>query len=416
MDVKREITAAQRIWKNIRWLIPVPVLIVIAAILNSSFDQNTVQINGQTLVISEVVFKPFREQVSCDGIIMPSRKVFIDATLNGKVINRFTINGVHINEGEPIIELENTDLELDILNKETQVLELINNINFTNITFEQNKVARLNELADTRFAFLESEREFQVNERLFRNGAIAENEYKSVANRFNYLEEKLSLLQKAVVNDSLTAVAQLKQMKISLEQAQKNLDLMKSKMDALVVKAPISGQLSSFQLEEGELVSVGENIGQIDVLDDFIIEAQVDQHFLNRTIIGQSATASINGTHYDLSIQFINPTIENNFFRVDLKFNDDLPEGIKRGQLTRVKIHLSGEENTLTLKKGSFYQSSGGRFAYVLNEDGLAEKRPIQIGRQNEDEYEVVEGLQAGEQVITSTYNEFKDYESIQIE
>jgi HlyD family secretion protein len=390
-------------------------VILTGLILKSEFGKSTVEIELSALVIAEANQKPFREQVTCDGIITPSKRVFIDATLNGKVINRFAINGTNITAGEPIIELKNSDLQLDILNKETQVLELINNINFTNITFAQNKVARMNELADTKYNYIESERAYVTGQKLFDSEVISDNEYKAILNKFNYLKDKLKLLDQAVINDSLTAIAQIKQMNVSLEQSRKNLLLMREKLDDLIVKAPITGQLSAFKLEEGELVSVGDNIGQIDVLDNFIIEAQVDQHFLHRVAIDQSAITTINGKPYQLKVQYINPSVENNFFKVHLEFLEQVPEELKRGQNVRVKIHLSGENPAITLKKGSFYQSTGGQYVYVLTSNNSAVKREIKVGRQNEEEFEILEGLEPGDKVIISSYNQFKDYELITI-
>jgi HlyD family secretion protein len=378
--------------------------------------ENSSSMLSKDIMVGEVVYTGFQEQITVNGTILPMKTVLIDALVGGKVVERFVENGANVLKNQAIVRLENSDLELDILNKETQVFDLINNIQHTRNALEQNKVSRLSELADIEFQYQESQRLFQVNETLYAEKVISESEWKQSTNTYQYYKRKKELISRAAQKDSLSAVSQIRQMEVSLEQARKNLDLMRRKMDDLIIKAPVDGKLSAFSLEEGQLIASGSNVGQVDVLNGFKVNVQIDEHFNSRVHECQLAQMILDGNDIPMQVYRIYPTIENSFFSADLHFAKDAPLGVRRGQNIRVKIEMGASDSTTVLQKGSFFQSTGGQWVYVLSADGKsAVKRSVQLGRQNPGYYEVIEGLDRGERVIISSYQNFKDFDIIHL-
>ncbi|MGB0176381.1 MAG: HlyD family secretion protein, partial [Owenweeksia sp.] len=325
-------------------------LIYIAAALLIAFligfvlltgSRRSVRLDTSNLVIKTVSQAPFQEFISVDATILPRKTVIIDALISGKIIHKHVEDGALLSAGEPILELENIDLQLDILNRETAVLDLINNIRQTRINLGLNTANRQKERTDQQYQLREAARNYHMNKALWEDSVISRSEYEASLNQYNYTVKKARLLEEISGQDSLSAREQIKQMEASLRQSNKNLELMKTKLEDLVIRAPVAGQLTNFNLELGQLINTGENIGQIDVTSGFKIRAQVDQFYLNRMTIGQKASTTINGKDYQLSVSRVYPTVENSLFAVDLEFDKEQPSGITRGQNLVARIELS---------------------------------------------------------------------------
>ncbi len=365
-------------------------------------------------MIKEVSKSPFQEFISADALVQPERTVVIDALVSGKVVKRLVENGAILQKDEPILILENIDLQLDILNKETAVLDLINNIRQTRINLELNSANRQKELTDAQYQLTEAQRLHLINKRLYDDEVISQSEFEATRNQYHFQKEKQGLLKSIKLQDSISSEEQLRQMKSSLTQASKNLELMKSKLKDLTVKAPIDGQLGNFDLEEGQLINVGENIGQLDAQTGFKIRAQVDQYYLSRIIRGQKASINVNGQEYELEISRIYPSVSNNFFAIDLQFSDTPPSSLTRGQNVIVKIELGKTRESLVIPKGSFYQSTGGQWVFLLDKNGnRAYRHDVKLGKQNPEYFEVLEGLEPGDRIITSSYSGFEEYSEL---
>lgn len=373
-------------------------------------------ISRDSVMIKTVSFEPFQELIAVDGVIKPVRSVIIDAIIGGKIKSKYVQNGAVVRKGQPILELENSDLQLDILNKETAVLELINNIARTRDQLDQNRINRQDQLADADYQLREALRELHVNTGLFEKGVIPEQEYLRSQSQAEHFSRKQALLKRAVVSDSVAGSSQLRQSRISLDQARKNLDLMKLKLHDLIITSPIDGQLSSFSAELGQLMNKGDNVGQVDVLSALKVVVQIDEHFIDRIAVGRVGVLELGSNEYELRIDRIYPTVQNNFFSADMQFNGVAPEGLKRGQNVRVKIQMSNKREAIVVPRGSFFQSTGGQWIYALDEDGTKARRiPIRLGKQNPYFYEVLDGLQPGTQVIVSSYKGFDDYEILKL-
>ena len=369
------------------------------------------------LTISKVSTGEFNEYIAIDGTVLPIKTIYLDAVEGGRVAEKYAQDGDRISEGQPILKLVNTDLQLDFLQRETQAFDLINNLQNARNNLENTKVTRLNQLADVEFALKESERIYDVNEKLFNDRLIGRQEFYQYKNNYEYNKRKKHLIEKAIAQDSITAFGQMKQMRESYSRMQSNLRLMRQKTEDLVVRAPASGQLSSFRAEIGELKTKGQNLGQLDILNGYKVRAQLDEHYISRIFNGQQARFDFDNNNYLLQVKTIYPQVANGRFDTDMEFIGAQPQGIKKGQNLQLRLQLGENKNALLLTKGGFYQSTGGNWVYVLNKEGTyAEKRMIRTGRQNPQYYEVLEGLKADEEVIISSYETLGEYDRINLQ
>lgn len=391
------------------------VLLIIFIFFRAS-GRKELSIAKDKLSIARVTFAEFHEYIPVDGTVLPLKSIYLDAVEGGRVAEKYAQDGDLLKEGQPILKLVNTDLQLDFLNRETQAFDLINNLQNARNTLENNKVNRLTQLADIDFQLRESERQFEVNEKLYQQQLISKQEFLQYKNSYEYNKKKKTLIEQAILRDSVTAYEQFKQMRQSYARMQSNLDLMRQKTADLVVRAPATGQLSAFKAEVGELKTKGQNLGQLDILNGYKVRAQIDEHYTSRIHTGQQATFEYNGNNYLLTVKTIYPQVANGRFDADMEFDGQQPEHIKKGQNLQMKLQLGDHVKALLLAKGGFYQSTGGNWVYVLDESGdYAEKREIRTGRQNPQYYEISEGLKEGEEVIVSSYETLGNYDRINL-
>lgn len=366
------------------------------------------------LTFSTVTNGLFQEYIAIDGTVLPIKTIYLDAIEGGRVAERYVNDGDKVEQGQAILKLVNTDLQLDFLQRETQAFDLINNLQNARNSLENNKVNRLNQLAEVEFQLKESERVFDMNEKLYKENLIAKQDYLQYRNTYEYHKRKKQLIEKAIVQDSITAYEQMKQMRESYTRMQSNLKLMRQKTEDLVVRAPATGQLSSFKAEIGELKNKGQSLGQLDILNGYKVRARINEHYISRIITGQKGILELGDNSHELQIKTIYPQVANGSFDADMDFTGKQPIALKKGQNIQLRLQLSKNEKVILVNKGGFYQSTGGNWIYVLDKSGaFAEKRNIKTGRQNPAFFEILEGLQEGEQVITSSYETLGEYERI---
>lgn len=366
------------------------------------------------LTFSTVTNGLFQEYIAIDGTVLPIKTIYLDAIEGGRVAERYVNDGDKVEQGQAILKLVNTDLQLDFLQRETQAFDLINNLQNARNSLENNKVNRLNQLAEVEFQLKESERVFDMNEKLYKENLIAKQDYLQYRNTYEYHKRKKQLIEKAIVQDSITAYEQMKQMRESYTRMQSNLKLMRQKTEDLVVRAPATGQLSSFKAEIGELKNKGQSLGQLDILNGYKVRARINEHYISRITMGQKAILELGDNSHELQIKTIYPQVANGSFDADMDFTGKQPIALKKGQNIQLRLQLSKNEKVILVNKGGFYQSTGGNWIYVVDKSGeFAEKRNIKTGRQNPAFFEILEGLQEGEQVITSSYETLGEYERI---
>jgi len=367
------------------------------------------------VTITTVLQDKFQEFIPIDGVVYPKETYFIDAIQGGSVEAIFATDGDMVKKGDTLLKLLNTSMELSYMEQETRMLAEINNLQNTALSLEQNKYIRQKEIVTLEYEIDKAKREFARKVQLYNQGVISEKEFEDAERDNEFTTRQLSISLKLQRLDSISRESQRADIELSLGRMHDNIRLLRKNMENAYVKAPADGKLSSFNLKIGETKSVGVHLGQIDVPNDFRLEAQVDERYISRVFIGQEAAFDYGGQTYDLYVDKIYTDVTNGSFRVDLFFTDDkAPKAIKRGQTIQVKLKFSSETEAVVIKRGGFFQETGGNWIFVVDPSGdFAVRRNIKINRQNTRFYEVLEGIEPGEQVVISRYDSFRDKEKL---
>jgi len=391
------------------------VLLLIGTYVSTS-GKPRLNVNTQKIMVSEVKKGTFQEFIPINGAVLPITTIYLDAIQGGRVEELYVEDGAILEKGQPIMKLANTDLELDLANRETAVFDLITNMQRARNEAQQNSIRQLNQLADVDNALAEAERVYKMNKKLFEEKVIAQQDYQSSLNMYNYQLRRKKLTEQTLRQDSLSTSQQIKQMQESIKRTQVALELMRKKADDLIVKAPVAGQLTSRNAEIGESKTPGQRLGQLDVLSGFKVRADIDEHYISRVFSGLVGEFTLANKTYPLKIKKIYTQVTNGRFQVDMEFTKEVPEGIRRGQTLQIRLALSDETQALLLPKGGFYQQTGGNWVFKVDESGSRAYRvDIRLGRQNPEYYEVTEGLMPGDKVVTSSYENYGDMQELVI-
>jgi HlyD family secretion protein len=366
------------------------------------------------LTMATVSQGSFQEFIPVDGTVHPIKTILIPAVEGGTVEQKYLEGGKPVRQGDPILKLTNNRLVLDFMNQETLMNDLINNLQNSKLSLQQNKFNLRRRLA-TLDAQVDAARDaYERNVSLYEAKAVSQQEFFNLKREYERLKAERAIEQESQEFEESNARQQIAQLETTIARTSRNLQMMEDNLQNLYLKAPISGQLSSIQVELGAPVQAGQVIGQIDDLSGFKVKAELDQHYVSRVFAGQQGSFTYNGQTYPLEISLVYSEVTNDRFPVDLTFIGKVPEGIRRGQTLQIRLQLSDPAPAVLLPRGGFYQSTGGAWAYVLDETGkTAAKRPIRLGRQNPEYYEVLEGLKPGEQVIVSSYDAFNDKDKL---
>ncbi|PQJ80963.1 efflux RND transporter periplasmic adaptor subunit [Polaribacter porphyrae] len=374
-------------------------------------------VSKERISISTITNGVFQENIPVSGIVLPITTIYLDAIEGGRVEEKFVEDGAIMKKGEPILRLSNTDLELSLINQETSVYNLLTQMQISQNAARQNTINRLNQFTDVENNLIEAKRLYDLNTKLYEKGAIGRQEYESSVNNYNYQKQRMKLTKEVLQQDSISNKQEIQQAKNSYIRTQSALKLMRKKVEDLVVRAPIDGQLTSLDAEIGQSKNKGERLGQIDVITGFKVRVDIDEHYISRIYTGQKGTFSLNGKQYTLVIKKIFTQVTNGRFQVDMVFENEVPKGIRRGQNLQIQVALSAEKQALLVPKGGFFLKTGGNWIFKLSEDGQsAFKVDIQLGSQNTKYYEVISGLKVGDKVITSSYDSFNEIEQLIIE
>ena len=410
----RRIERKRRVW-------PVVVtLIVVAAaaaqiVRSELLDRvSTRSILAERVIVSTVMEGPFQEFIPVNGSVVPIRSVFLDAVEGGRVERIFVEAGTMVEEGDPILQLTNTNLILDIMWREADLFQQSNNLRNSSLLMEQFRLQLRRELADVDYRILTKKRALDRLVELAREDLVPEHELDETRDEYEYLVGLKELTLETQEKDSEFRLAQTRALEESLETMRGNLEIVKEKQQNLTIKVPVSGHLTSLDAEVGQSKAPGERLGQIDILQGFKVLARVDEHYLARVQIDRPGTFEFADRTHGVVVQKIYPEVREGRFEVDLVFEDEEPAGIRRGQTVRVRLELGEATDAILLAKGGFYQTTGGHWAFVLDDSGtVASRRALRIGRQNPEVFEVVEGLRPGERVITSSYEGFADQDRL---
>lgn len=391
-------------------------LLFIIIIYNLLFGDSSSKLNveAQKITTATVERGPFQEFIPITGSVLPIRTIFLDAIEGGQVEERLIEAGTMVKQGDIILKLTNTTLHIQISSQDAQVVEQRNLLTSTRFNLEQNNLRIRRQLIEQEYQIKRLKRMFDRKRELLARNLISQEEFEQVKDEYDYQIKQQELNRQSAYQDSVFQDVQVRQLEMSLKRLEENLQIARTRLDNLSIKAPISGHLTSLNAEIGQSISQGQRIGQLDVLDGFKVRAGIDEHYLARIEKGLHGEFDFAGETYHLLVDKIFPEVRDGRFEVDLQFVDETPEGIRRGQTLHVRLELGDLTEALLIPRGGFYQKTGGQWIYVLNEDGnQATKRKIRLGRQNPQAFEVLEGLQPGEQVITSSYDSFGDIDKL---
>lgn len=360
------------------------------------------------LTVSSVEDGIFNDYITVIGQVEPILTIFLDAEEGGKVEEKLIEEGEMVKKGDIILKLRNNDLNLSIMNSESSMAYQTNELRNTQIQMEQQKIVNKQQLLQIDYEIVRLARNYEQQKSLFVEGLIAKEDYMKVEEDYFKTKKNRDLIYMKLVQDSIFRENQKIQMDQSLGNMHLNLKVVQQRREDLNVKAPVDGQLGLLNAEIGESINKGQRIGQINILDNFKVNAKIDEHYIDRIVRGLTASLDRNGTNFNLSVKKVYPEVRDGQFKIDLVFEGQTPENIRTGQTYHVKLELGESQKALMIPRGGFFQSTGGQWVFVLNEAGTeAVKRPIKIGKQNPQYYEVLEGLNAGEKVITSGYEMF---------
>ena len=413
-----DIVRQKKTWTTKR-IMTIGGILALAFLIGGSFyftsGKSKLNVDLERITISEVTKAPFQESIPQNGTVLPLTTIFLVTPDGGRVEQRYVDDGAILKKGDPILKLTNTELEMTLANNTTTVSTMLAQMQLSKVTAQQNTISKLNNMADVEGQYNEAERIYNLDKKLYSQKVIGSQEWQTAQNNYNYLLRKKALTAEILKQDTISRLQQEEQDKQSFAGAQNTLSLLKQRVNDLVVRAPVDGQLTALDAEVGQQKTPGYQLGQLDVLDGFKARlSDVDEHYINRVFTGQTGTFSFNDTTYKLKIVKVYTQVTNGRFMVDMNFVGKVPKGIRKGQTLQITLALSDETTAILVPKGGFYQQTGGNWIFKVSEDGKTAYRvDIQLNRQNTDFYEVTSGLKPGDKVITSSYETYGNIQEL---
>lgn len=377
---------------------------------------NTMTIDATDITISDVTRGKFDDYVRLNGQVLPIQVVQISPEEGGIVRDKVVEEGTRVRKGDVILRLSNSNLDLQILNAEAELAEKQNLLRNTQVAMQQDRLNNRTEQATLDTDCDRKRRAYEQNARLYKERLISKEVYLQSREDYKLARRKQSLISQRLKQDSLYRHVQMAQMEDNLDNMRKNVLLVRDRKNKLEVRSAIDGELGLLDVELGQNIAAGQNIGQINDLSDFKVQAQIDEHYIDRVRPGLSASFSRGGKTYLLRVRKVYPEVRNGTFRTDFVFVGERPAQMRSGQTFYVELALGKSQQATLIPRGTFFQTTGGNWIFVLDKSGRkAYRRNISIARQNPQYYEVTDGLEPGERVITSGYEAFKDNEVLVI-
>lgn len=378
---------------------------------------STLKIDARGINIGNVTKEQFNDFVRVDGQVQPITVVQLSPEEGGIVQERVVEEGAQVKKGDIIVRLSNSNLDLQILDAEAQLAEKQNFLRNTQVTMEQDRLSNMTERLQLDADMTRFRRAYNQQKRLYEENLIAKEEYLKAKEDYELASNKYDLVVERLRQDSISRTIQMDEMETSLANMRRNIQLVHERKEHLNIRSQINGELGLLDVVLGQNVSPGQKIGQINDLSDYKIEAMIDEHYIDRVKQGLSATFDRQGTNFALTVRKVYPEVREGKFRTDFVFTGERPDNIRSGQTYYINLELGQPTESVIIPRGTFFQSTGGNWIFVLDKDGKkAYRRKIRIGRQNPQYYEVVEGLEPGEKVIVSSYESYKDNEVLVLE
>lgn len=390
------------------WYIAAAAALLVWIVLGTS--ANTMTVDASDITISDVTRGKFDDYVRLNGQVLPIQVVQISPEEGGIVREKVVEEGTRVRKGDVILRLSNSNLDLQILNAEAELAEKQNLLRNTQVAMQQDRLNNRTEQATLDTDCDRKRRAYEQNARLYKERLISKEVYLQSREDYNLARRKQSLISQRLKQDSIYRHVQMAQMEDNLDNMRKNVLLVRDRKNKLEVRSAIDGELGLLDVELGQNIAAGQNIGQINDLSDFKVQAQIDEHYIDRVRPGISASFSRDGKTYLLRVRKVYPEVRNGTFRTDFVFVGERPAQMRSGQTFYVELALGKSQQATLIPRGTFFQTTGGNWIFVLDKSGRkAYRRNISIARQNPQYYEVTDGLEPGERVITSGYEAFKD-------
>jgi len=409
MDIKIEKKKGlQR--KHILWIAGGLLFIFLLVKIIAGAGTKTLKVDRDKITISNVTRGQFNDYIRVSGQVEPIATIYLDAEEGGRVKERLIEEGATVKAGDIILRLENRTLYQEIMSSESNLAQKENMLRQTRINFENQMIETRRRLLASTFDIQKKKRNFNQQQALYEDKLIPAETYITAKEDYEHAIQEQEINRLKAQNDSMIMVSEMTQLTTDLAKMRQTLQLVYERLNNLNVKAPVDGQLGMLDAEIGQSIGQGTRIGQINVLTNFKVQAMIDEHYIDRVRHGLSGTLERQDKSYNLNIRKVYPEVRQGQFRIDMVFEGDKPDNIRTGQTYYINLELGQPQEAVMLPRGGFFQSTGGQWVYVLDKSGeFATRRSIRIGKQNPQFYEVIEGLNPGEQVITSGYENFGD-------
>lgn len=410
--------------KKKKWTVKRISIIAVAAVFVSfvlySFlfadNRSRLNVDREKITIADVRFGTFIDYIPRTGNIIPATTYYMDAVEGGNIREIYQESGTVVKKGDLIMRLTNSNLELDVLNRESSLYEQINLGRQTKLNLEQNTLNLQQGLAEIEYQISLLKPQYIRMKELFEKQLVSKQEWESVKENYEYQLRRRELTYASYRSDSAKTRVQLRSIDESESRMLRNLEMVSEIRGNLNITAPRDGQLTTSDWQIGQTITRGTRIGQVDELDNYKVRVSIDELYQPRIDQGQKGTFPYDGNTFEVVITKVYPDINNGVFEVDMEFTNDIPQGIRRGQSVRIRLELGNSSTALLLPVGGFFKDTGGSWVYVLNADGSkAEKREIRLGQRNPEYFEIIGGLEEGDRVITSSYDNFGDNEVLVI-
>lgn len=410
MDRVIEKTKTQRLMKYWPYMAGACLVLIILGWLVFAGHESTFRVSKDELTINEVRQAEFKDYVRTNGRVLPIQVVQISPEEGGIVREKVVEEGTHVKKGDVIVRLSNSNLDLQILNAEAELAEKQNLLRNTQVAMQQDRLNNQTEQAQLDMDTQRKQRTYEQNKRLYQEKLISKEVYLQSQEDYQLSAKKRSLVSQRLKQDSIYRTVQMDQMEDNLQNMRKNVVLIRQRKDKLEVRSAIDGELGLLDVVLGQSISPGQKIGQLNDLSDYKVQASIDEHYIDRVRQGLIATFTRGERQYQLQVRKVYPEVREGKFRCDFIFRGERPENIRTGQTYYIDLELGQPEQAVIIPRSTFFQTTGGQWIFVLDKSGTkAYRRPIRVGRQNPQHYEILEGLEPGERVVTSGYEAFKD-------
>lgn len=414
MDRKIE---KKRFGKKQIWFIILFTLLLLLFMQMIFGDKSTkLNVENERITIAEVVSEKYQDYISVNGTVEPIQSIYLDAVESGKVEEILIEEGTTVKQGDVILKLSNYNLLLDISGNEAEVARAVNDLKTARINLENQNIQTRSTILQLEYLLRKLERQYNNNLKLVSQNLISREEFEFSKEQFDETVLQLKLQKQKFIRDSMYTVTRINADEESIKRMQQNLNLTRRRLEDLSIKAPVAGELATLNPEIGEVINYGARIGTINILESYKMKVLIDEHYITRINRGLKADFDFAGKKNQLRIIKIYPEVKNGTFAVDMEFTSEIPRQIRIGQTARIHLELGESEDALLLPKGGFYQQTGGRWIFLLDESGtVATRQAIELGRQNPRYYEVLGGLKEGDKVVISDYENFGDASKLMI-